>query len=98
MPKILKIKKKFINSILAFFLVVIVGYTLTGGQPFLALYNNGLDTILGAIIKSETGDRIKDLIFSLDKEYFKVMIGFFFFLLMIFSLFNSKKIIFSNTF
>ena len=98
MPKILKIKKKFINFILAFFLVVIAGYTLTEGQPFLALYNNGLDTILGTIIKSETGDRIKDLIFSLDKEYFKVMIGFFFFLLMIFSLFNSKKIIFSNTF
>ena len=98
MPKILKIKKRFINFILVFFLVVIVGHTLTEGQPFLALYNNGLDTILGAIIKSETGDRIKDLIFSLDKEYFKVMIGFFFFLLMIFSLFNSKKIIFSNTF
>ena len=98
MPKILKIKKKFNNFILAFFLVVIVSYTLSEGQPFLTLYNNGLDTILGAIIKSETGDRIKDLIFSLDKEYFKVMIGFFFFLLMIFSLFNSKKIIFSNTF
>ena len=98
MSKILKIKKKFNNFILAFFLVVIVSYTLSEGQPFLTLYNNGLDTILGTIIKSETDDRIKDLIFSLDKEYFKVMIGFFFFLLMIFSLFNSKKIIFSNTF
>ena len=98
MLKVSKIKKKFINLTLVFFSIVIASYFLSGEQPFLALYNSGLDSILGTVIKSETGDRIKELIFSLDKEYFKVMIGFFFFLLMIFFLLNSKKIIFSNKF
>ena len=98
MLKITKIKKKIFISTLAFFSAVIAIYALTEGQPFLSLYNNGLDTVLGAVIKSETSDRIKHLIFSLDTEYFKVMNGFFFFLLMIFFLFNSKKIIFSNKF
>ena len=98
MLKKTKIKKKFINLSLIFFSIAIVSYVLSAGQPFLSLYNNGLDGILEAIIKSETGDRIKELIISIDKEYFKVMIGFFFFLLMIFFLLNSKQIVFANKF
>ena len=93
-----KIKKNFINLTLIFFSIVIVSYILSAGQPFLSLYNSGLDSILEAVIKSETSDRIKELIISVDREYFKVMIGFFFFLLMIFFLLNSRKIIFSNKF
>ncbi len=93
-----KIKKSFINLTLIFFSIVIVSYVLSAGQPFLTLYNSGFDSILETVIKSETGGRIKELIISIDKEYFKVMIGFFFFLLMIFILLNSKKIIFSNRF
>ncbi len=93
-----KIKKKFINLTLIFFSIVIVSYVLSAGQPFLTLYNNGFDSILLSVIKSESGVRIKELIFSLDDQYFKVMIGLFFFLLMIFFLLNSKKIIFSNKF
>ena len=81
-----------------FFLIVTSCYILSGSQPFLALYNSGLDTVLLAIIKSETADRVNELILSLDEEYFKVMIGFFFFMTMIFFLYNSKKIIFSNKF
>ena len=77
-----KIKKNFINLTLIFFSIVIVSYILSAGQPFLSLYNSGLDSILEAVIKSETSDRIKELIISVDREYFKVMIGFFFFLLM----------------
>ena len=98
MFKVTKIKKKISILSLAFFSVVIAIYALNEGQPFLSLYNNGLDVVLGAVIKSETSDRINDLIISLDTKYFKVMIGFFFFLLMIFFLLNSKKIIFSNKF
>ena len=94
----LKIKKKIINFTLIFFSIVILGYILSGSQPFLTLYDSGLDTVLLTVIKSETSDRLNELIFSLDKEYFKVMIGFFFFLAMIFFLYNSKKIIFSNRF
>ena len=86
----LKIKKKIVNFTLIFFLIVIVSYILSGSQPFLALYNSGLDTVLLTIIKSETADRVNELIFSLDQQYFKVMIGFFFFI-MIFFLYNSKK-------
>ena len=93
-----KIKKKFIISTLIFFSAIILGYISSEGQPFLTLYNNGLDGFLLSIIKSESGFRIKQLIFSLDDQYFKVMIGFFFFLIMIFFLLNSKKIIFSNRF
>ena len=93
-----KIKKNFINLTLIFFSIVIVSYILSAGQPFLSLYNSGLDSIIEAVIKSETSDRIKELIISVDREYFKVMIGFFFFLLMIFFLLNSRKIIFSNKF
>ena len=91
MLKVSKIKKKFLNLTLFFFSIVIASYALSGGQPFLALYNSGLDSILGTVIKSETGDRIKELIFSLDKEYFKVMIGFFFFLIMFFFFIKFKK-------
>ena len=91
MLKVTKIKKKISILTLAFFSVVIGIYALNEGQPFLSLYNNGLDTVLGAVIKSETSDRVRNLVFSLDAKYFKVMIGFFFFLLMIFFLFNSKK-------
>ena len=98
MLKITKIKNKIFILSLVFFSVVIAIYALSGGQPFLSLYNNGLDTVLEAVIKSETSDRIKRLIFSLDTEYFKVMIGLFFFILMIFFLLNSKKIVFSNKF
>ena len=81
----------FFLTFLIFFLIVTSCYILSGSQPFLALYNSGLDTVLLAIIKSETADRVNELIFSLDKEYFKVMIGFFFFMTMIFFLYNSKK-------
>ena len=81
MLKVTKIKNKIFILTLAFFLTVIAIYTLNEGQPFLSLYNNGLDAVLGAVIKSETSDRIKNLIFSLDAKYFKVMIGFFFFCL-----------------
>ena len=88
MLKITKIKKKIFILTLAFFSAVIAVYALNEGQPFLTLYNNGLDTVLEAVIKSETSDRVKNLIFSLDAKYFKVMIGFFFFLLMIFFLLN----------
>ncbi len=98
MSRDLKIKKKIINFTLIFFSIVITSYILSGSQPFLTLYNSGLDTVLLAIIKSETADRVNELIFLLDKEYFKVMIGFFFFITMIFFLYNSKKIIFSNKF
>ena len=73
-----KIKKNFINLTLIFFSIVIVSYILSAGQPFLSLYNSGLDSILEAVIKSETSDRIKELIISVDREYFKVMIGFIF--------------------
>ena len=75
----LKIKKKIINFTLIFFSIVILGYILSGSQPFLTLYDSGLDTVLLTVIKSETSDRLNELIFSQDKEYFKVMIGFFFF-------------------
>ena len=86
-----KIKKNFINLTLIFFSIVIVSYILSAGKPFLSLYNSGLDSILEAVIKSETSDRIKELIISVDREYFKVMIGFFFFLLMIFFFIKFKK-------
>ena len=93
-----KIKKKIINFTLVYFSIVIACFILTGSQPFLALYNSGLETVLLTIIKSETGDRVNELIFSLDKEYVKVMIGFFLFIAMIFCLFNSKKIFFQTGF
>jgi spermidine synthase len=91
-------KKKFINCSVFYFILVFVGFFLTKGQLFFTLYNFGLDVLLEEIIKTETEFRIEQLIISLDKVYFKVCIGFFFFLLMIFCLLNSKKIIFSKKF
>ena len=64
MLKVTKIKKKIFISTLVFFSVVISFYALNEGQPFLSLYNNGLDTVLGAVIKSETSDRVRNLVFS----------------------------------
>ena len=72
-----KIKKSFINLTLIFFSIVIVSYVLSAGQPFLTLYNSGFDSILETVIKSETGGRIKELIISIDKEYFKVLNFYF---------------------
>ncbi len=93
-----KIKKKFINLTILFFFIAIASYGLSGGQPIFTLYNNGFDYILETVIKSESSVRIKELIFSLDKDFFKVMIGFYFFLLMTLFLINPKRIIFSNKF
>lgn len=91
-------KKIFINYSLFYFIFISISFFLTGGQPFLNLYNIGLDSVLNEVIKSETEFRIEQLINKLDEVYFKVCIGFFFFLLMIFCLFNAKKIIFSKKF
>ena len=87
-------KKIFINFSLFYFVFILTGFFLTKGQPFLNLYNIGLSSVLNEIIKSETELRIEQLIITLDEVYFKVCIGFFFFILMIFCLLNSKKIIF----
>ena len=51
MLKDTKIKKKIFILTLLFFSVVIATYALSEGQPFLSLYNNGLDSILGTVIK-----------------------------------------------
>ena len=91
-------KKNIINFSILYFLFVFIGFFLTDGETFYSLYNSGLDTILNRVIQSETDTRVEQLIISLDKVYFKVCIGFFFFLLMILSLLNSKKIIFSKKF
>ena len=91
-------KKNIINYSILYFIFVFIGYFLTDGQTFYNLYNSGLDSILNRVIQSETETRVELLIISLDKVYFKVCIGFFFFLFMILSLLNSKKIIFSKKF
>ena len=91
-------RKSFIYYTISFFTLVLISFFLTNGQPFFYLYDFGLDFVLQGIIKTETELRIEQLILSLDKVYFKVCIGFFFFLLMIFCLLNSKKIIFSRRF
>ena len=93
-----KIKKKFINLKLIFFSIVIISYVLSVGQPFLPLYDNGFVSILLSVIKSESGVRIKELIYSLDDQYFKVMIGLLFFFFIIFFFLNSKKINFFKNF
>ena len=91
-------KKNIINFSILYFLFVFIGFFLTDGETFYSLYNSGLDTILNRVIQSETETRVELLIISLDKVYFKVCIGFFFFLFMILSLLNSKKSFFLKNF
>jgi spermidine synthase len=91
-------KKSLINYSIFYFILVFISVSLTQGQPFYFLYNIGLDSILHGVIKSENQSRIEQLIISMDEDYFKVCIGFFFFTLMIFCIYNTKKIIFSKKF
>ena len=88
----------FITVILAYVFLVICWYFFSKGSPFLSLYNNGFDSVLLTVIKSETESRIQFFVSQLDKSFFKVMIGFMLFVLMCFFLYKSKKIIFSNNF
>ena len=91
-------KKISIIFFFTFFSLITSFYFFFNGSPFLSLYENGLDSVLLNIIKSETPDRIQDLIVQLDENFFKVMTGFLLFVIMCFLLLNSKKIIFSNNF
>ena len=93
-----KIKQTSILFSLSFFILIFFWYFLSNGSPFLVLYENGFDKILNTIIQSETRERIDLLIVDLDKDFFKIMIGFLFFVIMCLLLLNSKKIIFSKSF
>ena len=98
MTKNIKIKKILFFSSIIFFITSTIFYYLSSENPFLYLYNNGLDKLLLTIIESESISRINDLIIVMDQKFFKIIFGLYFFLLMLFSLYNSKKIIFSNKF
>ena len=73
-------------------------YLISGGNPVLILYENGFDGFLQAIIKSESRDRILQLIVSIDENFFRIALGFLIFIFMFFLLIKSNKIIFSNSF
>jgi len=93
-----KIKEKTIILTLFYFILIFLWFLISNGSPFLALYENGFDKLLNVIIKSESKSRIHELIVDLDKDFFKAMIAFLFFIMMCLLLINSKKIIFSNKF
>ena len=93
-----KIKQKSIFLILSYFLFISLWFFFSNGGPFLALYENGFDKFLNFIIQSETKGRVDQLINALDKDFFKIMVAFLFFIIMCLLLINSKKIIFSNKF
>ena len=93
-----KIKQKSIILTLFYFLLISLWFLLSNGSPFLALYENGFDKFLNIIVQSETKSRVTALVISLDKDFFKIMIAFLFFMIMCLLLINSKKIIFSNKF
>ena len=93
-----KIKEKSVILTLFYFVVIFLWFFLSNGSPFLGLYENGFDKFLNAIIQSETKNRVDSLILALDKDFFKIMIAFLFFIIMCLLLINSKKIIYSNKF
>ncbi len=93
-----KIKQKSIFLTLFYFILIFLWFFLSNGSPFLALYENGFDKFLNIIIQSETKSRVDALVLSLDKDFFKIMVAFLFFIIMCLLLINSKKIIFSNSF
>lgn len=98
MIKKYKVKNFATILTLFYFASVVIWYFLSNGSPFLSLYENGFDKFLNAIIKSESKSRIDELIINLDKDFFKIIIAFLFFVIMCLLLINSKKIIFSNKF
>ena len=73
-------------------------YLISGGNPVLILYENGFDGFLQAIIKSESRDRILQLIVSIDENFFRIALGFLIFIFIFFLFIKSNKIIFSNSF
>lgn len=73
-------------------------YLISGGNPLLLFYENGFDAFLQAIIKSESKDRILQLIIAIDENFFRIALGFLLFILMFVLLIKSNKIIFSNSF
>ena len=89
-----KIKEKTIILTLFYFILIFLWFLLSNGSPFLALYENGFDKLLNVIIKSETKSRVRGLIVDLDKDFFKIMIAFLFFIIMCLLLINSKKLFF----
>jgi len=89
-----KIFISFIFIIISSFLF----YFLSNQQPFQVLYDNGFDTVLNYIIKSETPERIKFLITDLDVYYWNIIIASIFFISIIIIIFNSKKILFLRKF
>ena len=89
-----KIFISFIFIIISSFLF----YFLSNQQPFQVLYDNGFDTVLNYIIKSETPERIKFLITDLDVYYWNIIVASIFFISIIIIIFNSKKILFLRKF
>ena len=74
-----KIFISFIFIIISSFLF----YFLSNQQPFQVLYDNGFDTVLNYIIKSETPERIKFLITDLDVYYWNIIVASIFFITII---------------
>ena len=66
-------------KILILFAFVIISsfifYLLSNQQPFQVLYDNGLDKILNYIIKSETPERVKELVTELDVYYWNIIVA-----------------------
>ena len=81
-----------------YFTIICSWYFLSNGSPILSLYNDGLDVFLELIIKSETRERLNDLVIRVDNDFFRISFGFLLFIFMFFLLTKSKNIIFSNTF